>query len=95
MTYCFRFKCLNCSLLLAFLLFFQMNLKAQVDLSGLDKILMQNDKFLGKNKLLVVQKDGKTIFLKETEDFKLKMPAPVGASSKWLTATLEIGRAHV
>lgn len=88
MTYCFRFKCLNCSLLLAFLLFFQMNLKAQVDLSGLDKILMQNDKFLGKNKLLVVQKDGKTIFLKETEDFKLKMPAPVGASSKWLTAAL-------
>ncbi|MFM7222331.1 MAG: serine hydrolase, partial [Bacteroidota bacterium] len=65
-----------------------MNLKAQVDLSGLDKILMQNDKFLGKNKLLVVQKDGKTIFLKETEDFKLKMPAPVGASSKWLTAAL-------
>lgn len=88
MTYPTPIKCLNCSLILSFLLFFQTGVMAQPDLSGIDRILLQNDKFLGKNKILVIQKQGKTIFLKETEDFKLKMPAPVGASSKWLTAAL-------
>ena len=64
------------------------SLSAQPDFSQLEKTLKQNEKTLGKDLVVVVQKEGKNIFLKESEDFKLKMPAPIGNSSKWLTAAL-------
>ncbi|MFM1793859.1 MAG: hypothetical protein RL642_244, partial [Bacteroidota bacterium] len=71
--------CLKCSLGLIFMLFFQVVL-AQPDFSQLEKTLKQNEKTLGKDLVVVVQKDAKNIFLKESEDFKLKMPAPIGTS---------------
>ena len=61
---------------------------AQPDFSQLEKTIKQNEKLLGKDLVVVVQKEGKNIFLRESEDFKLKMPAPIGTSSKWLTAAL-------
>ena len=79
--------CLKFSLGLIFMLFLQ-SLSAQPDFSQLEKTLKQNEKTLGKDLVVVVQKEGKNIFLKESEDFKLKMPAPIGNSSKWLTAAL-------
>lgn len=79
--------CLKFSLGLIFMLILQ-SLSAQPDFSQLEKTLKQNEKTLGKDLVVVVQKEGKNIFLKETEDFKLKMPAPIGNSSKWLTAAL-------
>jgi|LauGreDrversion4_2_1035121.scaffolds.fasta_scaffold29749_3 CubicO group peptidase (beta-lactamase class C family) len=79
--------CLKFSLGLIFMLILQ-SLSAQPDFSQLEKILKQNEKTLGKDLVVVVQKEGKNIFLKESEDFKLKMPAPIGNSSKWLTAAL-------
>jgi CubicO group peptidase (beta-lactamase class C family) len=79
--------CLKFSLGLIFMLILQ-SLSAQPDFSQLEKTLKQNEKTLGKDLVVVVQKEGKNIFLKESEDFKLKMPAPIGNSSKWLTAAL-------
>jgi CubicO group peptidase (beta-lactamase class C family) len=69
------------------MLFLQSTL-AQPDFSLLERTLKQNDKILGKDLVVVVQKEGKNIFLRESEDFKLKIPAPIGNSSKWLTAAL-------
>ena len=79
--------CLKFSLGLIFMLILQ-SLSAQPDFSQLEKTLKQNEKTLGKDLVVVVQKEGKNIFLKESEVFKLKMPAPIGNSSKWLTAAL-------
>jgi CubicO group peptidase (beta-lactamase class C family) len=79
--------CLKFSLGLIFMLILQSTF-AQPDFGQLEKILKQNEKQLGKNLVVAVQKEGKNIFLKESEDFKLKMPAPIGTSSKWLTAAL-------
>ena len=79
--------CLKFSLGLIFMLILQ-SLSAQPDFSQLEKTLKQNEKTLGKDLVVVVQKEGKNIFLKESEDFKLKIPAPIGNSSKWLTAAL-------
>ena len=79
--------CLKFSLVLIFMLILQ-SLSAQTDFSQLEKTLKQNEKLLGKDLVVVIQKEGKNIFLKESEDFKLKMPAPIGNSSKWLTAAL-------
>jgi len=79
--------CLKFSLGLIFMLFLQ-SISAQTDFGQLEKIIKQNEKNLGKDHVVVIQKDGKNIFLKDTEDFKLKIPAPLGNSSKWLTAAL-------
>lgn len=79
--------CLKFSLGLIFMLFLQSTF-AQPDFGQLEKILKQNEKAFGKDHVVVIQKEGKNIFLKETEDFKLKIPAPLGNSSKWLTAAL-------
>lgn len=79
--------CLKFSLGLIFMLIFQ-SIFAQPDFTQLENTLKQNEKLLGKDFVVVVQKDGKNIFLKESEDFKLKLPAPIGTSSKWLTAAL-------
>ena len=79
--------CLKFSLGLVFMLILQSSL-AQPDFSQLEKTLKQNDKLLGKDLVVVVQKEGKNIFLRESEDFKLKISAPIGNSSKWLTAAL-------
>jgi CubicO group peptidase (beta-lactamase class C family) len=79
--------CLKFSLGLIFMLILQ-SLSAQPDFSQLENKLKQNEKTLGKDLVVVVQKEGKNIFLKESDDFKLKMPAPIGNSSKWLTAAI-------
>jgi len=80
-------RCQKFSLFVIFMLLFQFGF-AQADFSKLDAILKNNEKLLGKEYALVIQKDGKNIFLKETEDFKLKSPAPIGHSCQWFTAAL-------
>lgn len=79
--------CLSCSLLLGFMLFFQ-SLTAQDDFSSLTNLIKKNEKTLGKDYAVVVQKQGKPVFLKETEEFKMKTPAPVGSGSQWFTVAL-------
>ena len=79
--------CLKCSPLLVCLLIFQ-SAVAQYDLSGIDQLLQQNQKTIGKNGAALVWKDGKVVYQKVMGDFTIKTPAPVGSSSKWLTAAL-------
>ena len=79
--------CRKCSLGLIFLLFFQSSF-AQLDFSRVTASITKYNKTLGKDYVVVVNKEGKNIFLKETEEFQLKTPVPIASSSKWLTAAL-------
>lgn len=87
MSYFFTKTCRKCSPVLIFMLFFQ-SVTAQMDFNSVNTILTKNGKNLGKDYVMVVNKAGKNIFLKESEDFKLKTPAPIASCSKWLTAAL-------
>ncbi len=84
----YSFKtCRKCSLVLIFLLFFQYSF-AQLDFSRVTASITKYNKTLGKDYVVVVHKEAKNIFLKETEEFQLKTPVPIASSSKWLTAAL-------
>ena len=79
--------CRKCSLTFIFMLLLQIG-HAQKDFSSLTAILKKNEKLMGKEHVVVVQKDGKNIFLKETDELKLKTPIPIASASKWFTAAL-------
>jgi CubicO group peptidase (beta-lactamase class C family) len=81
--------CLKFSPVLIFMLFFQY-VGAQTDSSILKNVLTKYEKSLGKNYTIVLNKDGKNVFLKETIDFKFKSAAPIGDCSKWLTTALTL-----
>jgi CubicO group peptidase (beta-lactamase class C family) len=79
--------CRKCSLALIFMLFLQ-STYSQQDFTALDAIIAKNQKALGKDLVVAINKEGKNIFLKETDELKLKTPAPIASCSKWLTAAL-------
>lgn len=81
--------CRKFSLALIFMLFLQSN-RAQTDFSQLNSLLKKNEKSFGKEYVLVVNKEGKNIFLKEGEDLKLKTPVPIASASSWFTSALVI-----
>jgi CubicO group peptidase (beta-lactamase class C family) len=90
MSYKIRFSCLYFSLLGAFLLFLQ-PVMGQYDFSAVDDMLQKNGKLLGKDMVVLVWKDGKIIYKKETgEDFTAKTQVPLGASGQWLTAAVSM-----
>lgn len=80
--------CLNCSLVLTFMLMLQVSF-AQYNFTQVDALLEAKKKLLGGKLIALVSKDGKIIYQKEIgEDFKVESPEPIGAGSKWLTAAL-------
>lgn len=80
--------CLNCSLVLTFMLMFQVSF-AQYNFTQVDALLDGSKKLLGGKIIVLASKDGKIIYQKEIgEDFKVESPEPIGAGSKWLTAAL-------
>ncbi|HEY1201281.1 MAG TPA: serine hydrolase domain-containing protein, partial [Niastella sp.] len=79
--------CLSCSILSAFLLFFQFSF-AQPDFSQADALLQKNQKLLGNDVVALIYKDGKVIHSKELGEFNAKTQAPIASCSKWLTAAL-------
>lgn len=80
--------CLNCSLVLSFMLLFQVSF-AQYNFTEVDALLEARKKLLGGKVIALASKDGKIIYKKEIgEDFKVESPEPIGAGSKWLTASL-------
>ena len=81
-----KYLCRKCILALVFMLILQVSIAQQFD--ELNAILKTNEKNLGKLHTVVVQKGGKNIFLKETEELKLKTPVPIGHASAWLSAAL-------
>ncbi len=87
MSYKSSKTCLKCSLVLILMLFFQFSF-AQLDFSGVNASITKYNKTLGKEYVVVVNKEGKNIFLKETEEIQLKTPVAIASSSKWLTAAL-------
>lgn len=83
--------CLQCSLILGFLLFW-LPVFSQADFREIDQLLKQNQKALGNNFGAQIWKDGKLVyqkqFEKETGDFNARTQAPVGTCSQWLTAAV-------
>lgn len=90
MSYKITLSCLYFSLLGTFLLFLQPAM-GQYDFSGVDEMLQRNGKILGKDMVVLVWKDGKIVYKKETgEDFTAKTQVPLGASGQWLTAAVSM-----
>jgi CubicO group peptidase (beta-lactamase class C family) len=80
--------CLKGSLVLIFLLFFQV-LSAQVDISSADNYLQKNQKAFGNELVVWMNKDGKPLYKKELgKDFTAKVPAEALDISQWFTAAL-------
>lgn len=80
--------CLNCRLVLTFMLLFQV-CSAQYNFTQVDALLEARKKLLGGKVIALASKDGKIIYQKEIgEDFKVETPEAIGAGSKWLTAAL-------
>ena len=73
---------------LIFLLFFGQSLLAQYNFSTVDEALKKSQRTLGKNIVVLVYKDGKIIYKKESGNFTLQTQEPIASCSKWLTAAL-------
>ncbi len=88
MSYKTGIICLNFSLL-SFLLLILQPVSAQYNLAPVDEWLEKNKKVLGKEVIVLVWKDDKMVYRKETHaDFTSRIQAPVGASGQWLTAAV-------
>ena len=61
---------------------------AQVDTAAISDKLNRSAKQLGKDFVCLVQKDGKVIYKKESQEFSVKTPQGIGAASQMLTAAL-------
>jgi CubicO group peptidase (beta-lactamase class C family) len=61
---------------------------AQIDTAAISEHLNRQSNRLLKNYAVVVVKDNKVVYKRETTDITLKTPQPIGASSQWLTAAL-------
>ena len=81
------FICSKVSLFLICMLFFQ-HVKAQPDFSEVGKKMDEAKIKLGGNAILLVYKDGKTVYQKILGDMTVKTQAPIAACSQWLTAAL-------
>ncbi len=81
------------SLLLGFVLTLVYPLYAQtrapmVDIPAITEGLKQYEKDLGKDFVVIVQKDGKDVYRKEFGELKAGTQEAIGAASQWLTAAL-------
>jgi CubicO group peptidase (beta-lactamase class C family) len=82
-----KMNCLKCSLAALFLLFFQ-SISAQVDFSGVESILKQQGKSMGKDVVIMVNREGKNFYTHQTPDFTTRTAGPVDDLSKWFTAAV-------
>jgi CubicO group peptidase (beta-lactamase class C family) len=56
--------------------------------SAAEQVMLDNQRSLGDNQVLLIHKDGKIIHQKLLGDFKPNIQAPIGESSQWLTVAL-------
>ena len=61
---------------------------SQYSFTDVDALLKQNQKALENNFAVVIWKDGKIIYQKQTQDFTVKTQAPIVNAGNWLTAAL-------
>lgn len=89
--------CLKFTFLSAFLLIFQpaesqKNQKpivSKFDFSKLDAKLLEKEKLIGKDYVVMIwKKDDTLVYKKEAGEYKSKTQAPIASCSKWLTAAL-------
>ena len=83
----FNILCAKVSVVLIFLLFFQVT-NAQYNFVSLDQKLDASKKELGGGVVTLIYKDGKLIYQKSIGEFTPKAQAPIASCSKWLTAAL-------
>jgi len=81
-----RVNCLKCSVLVCFLLFFQVS-RSQ-SWAALDQLVTERQGKLGKNAVVLVLKGDSIVYKKELGDFNSKTVAPIASCGKWLTAAL-------
>jgi CubicO group peptidase (beta-lactamase class C family) len=90
-------NCLKFTFLSAFLLFFQpaesqknqKPLQSKYDFSELNTLLLEKEKLIGKDYVVLIwKKDDTLVYKKETGEYKSKTQAPIASCSKWLTAAL-------
>lgn len=87
MAYCTQKNCLKGILALSFLLLFQF-VSAQ-NFPEAEDFLLNNQKAFGKDLVVLVNKDGKTVYKKELgTDMTVKIPINAGELSQWYTAAL-------
>jgi len=90
----YSFKMLFSNLMKSFyfisvlLLFIEPALFAQYNFTKVDLALEQAQRTLGKNMVVLVYKDGKIIYKKESGKFTEQTQEPIASCSKWLTAAL-------
>jgi len=70
------------------LLFIGQSILAQYNFNKVDTTLEQSQRALGKNIVVLVYKDGKIIYKKESGNFTEQTQEPIASCSKWLTAVL-------
>ncbi|MBS1915770.1 MAG: serine hydrolase [Bacteroidetes bacterium] len=87
MSYKLKTSCLSFSLFLALLLFW-LNGYSQYNFTEIEQFLKQNSKEAGKNFAVLIWKDGKIIYQKQSQEFTVKTQTPIGNSGNWLTAAL-------
>jgi len=87
MSQLFNITCRKCSLAVCFMLLC-LNSFGQYDFTDVDKQIDLAKKSLGKNVAVMIYKDGKVVYKKETEEFKITSPERIASCSKWLTAAL-------
>ncbi len=70
------------------LLLFWLPVFSQNNFTEMDAFLQQNKKEIGNNYAVLIWKDGKIIYQKQTQDFTAKTQTPVYNAGNWLTAAL-------
>ncbi len=78
----------NLKLVYFFLIFSANYVSAQINFSKVDAEIEKNKRSLSKNLVVLIYKDGKIIYKKETGSFTSKTQEPIASCSKWLTAAL-------
>jgi CubicO group peptidase (beta-lactamase class C family) len=87
MAYCTQKNCLKGITVLSFLLLFQF--ASAQNFSEAEDFLLNNQKAFGKDLVVLVNKDGKTVYKKELgTDITVKAPINAGELSQWYTAAL-------
>jgi CubicO group peptidase (beta-lactamase class C family) len=87
MSYKAQLTCRRFSLFIPYLLFC-LPVFSQPNFDAVDQLLKQNQKVLG-NFVVLVSKDGKTIYQKQGgSDFTSRSQAPIAGSGDWMTAAL-------
>jgi len=71
-----------------FLLFCSQCLVAQYNFSTVEEAVRKSQRSLGKNSVVLVYKEGKIIYKKESGNSTIETQEPIASCSKWLTAAL-------